>query len=382
MTRKKNVNVELPIELGIFVATAGIILFSQLLHRKGSNSRSSDVTANGATDRQRNHPTKDENHHRPTDEVDTSLPSHVKREIRKEERRQKMIPLFTMKKPMYDNVFLTCPEHHVLGTISNKKAEWYIQKNLAAWVEEAGDKRVLQLNFTPSGRVSDRENNGGGDILYNTSAKRNCCVSCGSDAQGYSRHYIVPYSYRSFFPLHHKTHLPHDIVILCPTCHVRAEQHSHWRMRRLEQEARRALPGSSELPHIVDQNLKQVRTAANALLKYRAQLPAKRIEEFEGYIREWGNGRGDVDAALLQTAAAIDYQRPNPKYVTGPSTIAYSLGLSDHGDTHQEHEEDKITQFVQAWRQHFLDVMQPRHLPPGWSVHAAVQSDRRKGSIA
>ena len=31
-------------------------------------------------------------------------------------------------------------------------------------------------------------------------------------------------------------------------------------------------------------------------------------------------------------------------------------------------EEDKLRHFQQEWRQHFLDSMQPKHLPKLWSV--------------
>ena len=33
-----------------------------------------------------------------------------------------------------------------------------------------------------------------------------------------------------------------------------------------------------------------------------------------------------------------------------------------------------IDAFVRGWRQHFLDVMRPRFLPPHWSVNARVRN--------
>ncbi len=47
--------------------------------------------------------------------------------------------------------------------------------------------------------------------------KENRCCVCGSEGP-YSRHGVVPHCYRQHFPLSMKSHLSHDIVLLCPPC--------------------------------------------------------------------------------------------------------------------------------------------------------------------
>ena len=40
---------------------------------------------------------------------------------------------------------------------------------------------------------------------------------CGRHGD-YLRHNVVPHCYRSHFPLEMKTHLSHDVVLLCQAC--------------------------------------------------------------------------------------------------------------------------------------------------------------------
>ena len=57
----------------------------------------------------------------------------MERELYKEERRERMMPRLTRKKPLYDNIVMSDPQGNVLATVSIKKAQWYVRKNLAQW---------------------------------------------------------------------------------------------------------------------------------------------------------------------------------------------------------------------------------------------------------
>lgn len=50
------------------------------------------------------------------------------------------------------------------------------------------------------------------------SDKQNQCCVCGSGGE-YLRHSVVPHCYRQHFPPSMKSHLSHDIVLMCPPCH-------------------------------------------------------------------------------------------------------------------------------------------------------------------
>jgi len=150
------------------------------------------------------------------------LPPHLERELYKEERRERMIPRMTRKKPMYDNIVMSDPQGNVLATVSTKKAQWDVRKNLAQWNDDRNEDdnnnaTSIRLLFTPkTNNITTNHHHSRNE--YNASIKQNRCVGCGSghpqhpddDKGGHvvvMKHYIVPYAYRSLFPLHFKTHL-------------------------------------------------------------------------------------------------------------------------------------------------------------------------------
>ena len=280
------------------------------------------------------------------------IPSHLQRELHKERRRQEKIPDLARKSPMYDNIKMTDPNGELLATISLKKARWYVRKQLAEWTEP---NTCIQLLFTP------KAYSGGG---YEKSIKNNVCVGCGSK-EYHMRHYVVPYAYRTLLPKRYKTHLSHDVVILCPDCHLLCEHETQLRMKELEdlrpQECRNA--------SFVDQHLQRVRSAALALLRWRDKLPLAKIDEYNAlichYLKISCDSVEELSSKQLQEAIDVDCRMPNPKYIPGPEYVVRSLNNDD----------GKIEEFIKEWRQHFVDTLQPRFLPEGWSIDAPVTSN-------
>ncbi len=105
-----------------------------------------------------------------------------------------------------------------------------------------------------------------------------------------TRHCIVPYSYRALLPSEYKTHMSHDIVILCPDCHLRCEGQTKIRMQRLEREFRARLGDEAfKIPPVVDDPDKhRVRNCAIALARRgRDVLPEEEAKEAERVVREY-----------------------------------------------------------------------------------------------
>lgn len=337
------------------------------------------------------------------------LPTHVQRELYKEERRELMRPLITMKNPMYDNIMMKDSDGKILSSISLKKAKWYVKKGLAKWepngsneTDETINLSCIYLLFQPA--TSDKDI----DLqTYNASAKQNRCVVCGAK-NDYMRHYVVPYCYRSLFPDHFKTHLPHDVVILCPPCHEIAEGQSHRRRKRLERAARVAqrdgLHRTSAQAELVDPYVHRVRSTATALLQWKARLPPAQIVAYEQLVRDWfrkpaehgsvasesgsddGMAVGEHGSSLalefvscppseaqLEHASKLECRRPNPHYVPGADLVIDSLKVN--GNLNDE----ALADFVRDWRQQFVEGLHPRYLPKGWSVDAAVQNHWTSG---
>jgi hypothetical protein len=132
---------------------------------------------------------------------DSHLPQHLRRAVWKEQKRKASVRFLAMKTPMYDNIEMYDPDGDLLCTIAQKKANWYVKKDLGTWNKT---KTAIHLRFKPKGKSEN---------VYNQSQKRNVCVSCGDDKH-HMRHYVVPYCYRTLLPEKYKTHMPHDIVIM------------------------------------------------------------------------------------------------------------------------------------------------------------------------
>ena len=318
------------------------------------------------------------------DRFQVPLPAHVERNLYKEERRKRMLPLLAMKKPMYDNILMQDPDGNPLSTISLKKAQWYIHKNLADWIvrhdddenhpngksnniTDPSDKQsIIRLRFQPSNRVPADQ------ALYHTAPKANQCVVCGAQ-EHYMRHYVVPFCYRTLFPDDYKTHLSHDVVLTCADCHVRAEQYTQQRRNRLEKAVRK--DPRTAVPQIVNRSRQTLAKKALALLNQIHHMPPDRIAQCQADVRDFLQLPADQDLTNehLKQVSSMEYTEPNPNYIPGPILVVEPM-LEEY---QKDGRDDTIRNFVQDWRQYFLDTSQPRYLPAGWSIDAPVHCDKR-----
>ena len=285
----------------------------------------------------------------------TNLPTHVRRAIYKEERRKASVRFLAMKKPMYDNIVMYGPQGDLLCTISQKKAFWYVRKNLGKWKDKKNS--ALQLLFTPKGKSSQPS-------TYNKTLKENICVCCG-EAKHHMRHYVVPYCYRSLLPGKYKSHMSHDVVILCPDCHVTCGQETQKRQKTMENALRK--DPETAMPLIPCRILYHTRSCALALLRHGDQLPPSKRVEFEELVKAHNdmNGTDKLTNAIIQATSEIETKSPNAKYIPGAKLVVDRI----------ENNDEMIGDFIRNWRIHFLETMQPRHLPKGWDVDNPVHSD-------
>jgi len=290
----------------------------------------------------------------PREDWSEHLPSHIRREQMKEKRRIEKIPLLAMKTQMYDNITMLDPHGQALSKISRKKARWYVNKGLADYKENNED---IQLRFEPKARSEDEHG-------YGKSVKKNICVACGGE-ENHMRFYIVPYPYRCLFPQRYKSHISHDVVLLCADCHLRCAHQSQLRMNEMED---RYMP---EARYETDHELYKVRSSALALMNWRHQIPEEKIAFHESTVRAYFEKEGEpvkeaeeLSKEQLQKAIDIDYRIENPKFVSGPELVVNAI-LND---------DETMAEFVRDWRRHFLDTLHPRHLPSGWSVNHPVMS--------
>jgi hypothetical protein len=158
--------------------------------------------------------------------------------------------------------------------------------------------------------------------------------------------------------------MSHDVVILCPECQLTCEHETQKRQKFIEQALRK--DPETEMSIIPCRKLHHTRSCALALLRHRDQLPTSKREEFEKVVKTH-NKAADGDTLtrdILQATTEIETKLPNPKYIPGAKLVVEHLK-----------NDEMIEDFIRNWRIHFLEIMQPRYLPKGWSVDNPVHSD-------
>ncbi|WIA22364.1 hypothetical protein OEZ85_004673 [Tetradesmus obliquus] len=284
----------------------------------------------------------------------------------------------TRKSLQYENCRILGPDGKPLATCGIKKVRWYLDRQLAEVVEEA-PHIAIKLKFTPRG-------SGHADDQYYLSDKDNRCVVCGQEGE-YLRHSIVPHCYRQHFPPAMKSHLSHDVVLLCVGCHQICNMLDQRKMAELGQ--RYGAPLEDEARRFkVDRQLAQVRSAGKALASRSAagKIPAARVQQLRQVIlchfgvTEWR-------AELANLALAVEPKRQDESWESHASVVVAAIVSGGRQQQQQQQQaagadqqqqdvqmDAALGEFIRDWRRHFLAAMQPKFLPPFWSVDARVKN--------
>ena len=238
----------------------------------------------------------------------------------------------------YSNIQLFSPDGLLMCRISERRANWYLERDLAEVITE--DPLAIKLTFEPNGLGNH------GDPFY-TEERKTQCVVCGEE-EALTKHHCVPYCFRRHFPLEHKSRLSHDVLMMCVPCHEKYEQFAHKRKLAMIE---------VDNPTEEQKAMHRICKAANTLHNYRDKIPLERVAALMGMIAEV-TGQPATDELIEELA----YNRWN-----GLETVyrwrEYVEGIED------------IEAFIRDWRQHFLDTMEPKHMPPHWSVEGRYASE-------
>lgn len=248
--------------------------------------------------------------------------------------------------PIYGNTKVLDPDGNLLFLCLPKKANWYLERNLATIVSE--EPMMIQLTFEPKGKGQT------GD-LYALGTKHNKCVVCGTE-EDLTRHHIVPYTYRKHFADEMKSHNSHDIVPICVFHHSEYEEDYAIELKRIFAERYDA---PLELETKLNSDLTIVVKYSKILMDRWDKLPYKRKKQMITIIRNYHGYVGRLRHLLLMYA-----------YVDLSQTKTES-----HGEivVNRLVEENKLQWFVEIWREHFLHSMNPQYMPEYWDLHRPVE---------
>nr|XP_015206474.1 PREDICTED: exonuclease 3'-5' domain-containing protein 2 isoform X1 [Lepisosteus oculatus]XP_015206475.1 PREDICTED: exonuclease 3'-5' domain-containing protein 2 isoform X1 [Lepisosteus oculatus]XP_015206476.1 PREDICTED: exonuclease 3'-5' domain-containing protein 2 isoform X1 [Lepisosteus oculatus] len=267
---------------------------------------------------------------------------------RKNRRKPLGVGYSARKSPLYDNCFLHAPDGQPLCTCDKKKAKWYLDKGIGELMSE--EPFIVRLKFEPSGRPESQQD-------YYLTAKENLCVVCGK-TDSYIRKNVVPHEYRRHFPTEMKDHNSHDVLLLCTACHAASNYHDNQLKQKLAEDYGAPLGCEEGVRLLEDSDRRHVRSAARALLNAADSLPHSRQEELLAVIKAFFNTT-EVTPDMLKQAASLETRIFNESYI--PHGLKVVQAYAHRGLR-------GLMELEKCWRQHFLSSMQPRYLPPLWSV--------------
>lgn len=110
--------------------------------------------------------------------------------------------------------------------------------------------------------------------------------------------------------------------------------------------------------------LKRLKSASRALLYNSHMIPDERKKLLQNEILQHLPDETEVNVELLQEYAECNTYKENDNY------LAHGKKVVDHFITETG---GGLTQLERMWREHFLKIMKPKHLPELWSIDHNVQ---------
>jgi hypothetical protein len=263
------------------------------------------------------------------------------------------------------------PSGRHMFTCGEKKAQWYLERNLATII----GKKKIRFTFVPKGNgFEDNEEFGRG-------VREAKCVVTGRK-DGLQRHHIVPYCYRSYFPEAFKSKNHHDVVL------INHEIHSEYELlANLYKDDIAAVFGvmtineynieyTTKLRDIGKENSIILNTI-HSLFKCYGKIPEEIKLEKLKFIADNTNIPYNVIIGFSYIQMYKLYLILKKIHVSEIDAFKEkNRYLYDHGyhvvqklDT-----EEKIMEFVKLWRNHFIDTMQPKYMPNGWSIDFRIKT--------
>ena len=257
-------------------------------------------------------------------------------------------------------------------TCGEKKATWYLDRNLAVRTDDG----KIMLTFEPKGNGFETNE------VFGKSVREAICVVTG-EPDGLQRHHIVPYCYRTYFPEQYKSKNHHDVVL------INHERHSEY-----EREATRYKD--------VIANMFDVRTITEANIEYTHKLRelgkpnAILLSTLHSIFKTHKKITQEVKLEKLrqisegleipfETVCSYNYIQLYKMFLLlREEHNIQQFGFKQNNRIHYDHgydvvqkldTEEKMVEFVKLWRTHFIETTNPQHMPIGWSVDFRIKTN-------
>jgi hypothetical protein len=243
--------------------------------------------------------------------------------------------LIPKDRKIYGNWQVESPEGILMFRCDEKKALWYVNRNLA---ELKVGKNIVRLNFKPNGLGNHNKEYGLTEMI-------NRCVVCGTE-NWLTRHHVVPYCYRKYFPIEIKSHNFHDVLSVCIDCHDKYERKADEYKLNLSKIYNAPING--EL--IDNKEIIRARRLTSSLINFKDVMPDSRVLEIKNEIKKI-LGLKRLHNSRLQKILKIEVRYSNRKH--GEIVVSKITNIDD---------------FMKSWRKHFVENNDCKFLPKDWSV--------------
>ncbi|XP_050533718.1 exonuclease 3'-5' domain-containing protein 2 [Daktulosphaira vitifoliae] len=251
---------------------------------------------------------------------------------------------------VYDNCLMENFDGNIMSTCSHKKVDWYISQGLAKLVNE--NPRTIRLNFP----ADIKHKKDAFSVLF----RHNICTVCGR-TEHFRKKSIIPKEFIRHMPTEYKSHIPHDTLLLCYWCHVKANTFDFEIRNRLFQKCN-VVEINSKKYSMIPMYTKIMRSKhlAKTLLKSHSKIPENISKKLKQEVAEIYKIRADL---LSDTFLG---------YLLNIKSLKYDCNL-EHNKAAEKvvkyfMERGTLNEMKAMWRQHFVDTMKPKYLPTMWSV--------------
>jgi len=235
---------------------------------------------------------------------------------------------------IYGNWRVLSPEGILMFRCDEKKAMWYVNRDLGEITQDS----EVKLKFNPNGLGNHQKH-------YGLNEMDNICVVCGTN-EFLTRHHVVPYCYRKYFPLEIKSHNFHDVLSLCVDCHENYEVRAREYKNKLAVLYNAPLNGDLFL----DKDLIRAKRLASSLVNFIQYMPKDRISKIKSELKNI-LGVKKLHNSRIHSLLKIDMKNSN----------------KNHGEIVVS-KLDNINDFMSSWRSHFIVNNECKYLPKNWKI--------------
>lgn len=267
------------------------------------------------------------------------------------------------KKKEYGDIKFHHPDGTLMFIHNRHKVDQYLKKDLVAITEQEIDPKTgldvikaVKFKFDPHGN--------GPQHPYYLIAIKNICVVCGDDNfENLTRHHVFPDCYKEELPEKIKANNHYDIFRICVKHHDEYEIHAQLLKKQIAKELQVTTPDGKNIEADAVKFKRKLSGMAFRILSKDSSIPQKRVDAIYSSISEFtGIPIENITNEYLKELA----EERNKTYVT------------DRKHLHGYQVMQKITdlqEFVERWRNHFIEYANPQFLPELWNVKEKVYKD-------